>query len=264
MRLTSTHDPGKPPFETVLPGLQFRVASTIDEVIAAWHLVHQCYVRSGLIGGNAHALHTTPQAIRPDTTVIAGYDPEGNIATTLSVIPDGDDGAKPGLPLDEVYREELDTIRARDGAKLFEVGLLAGRRENLSRRFRALNQLMSLSIYLGLHGGLTDVLIGVHPHHEEFYERRWALQRVGVVKRYQTVNENLVVLMHVDLATMLASETKGGQWVAQHHPPAAAYFDLRFPLSPETIRGTGIDAFLASGRQGRATRPSVKSSRASA
>lgn len=223
-------------------GLDFRPARTIDEVLSAWRLVHDAYVRSGLIEPNPHGVHLTPRAIHPETIVGVGM-LEETVSATISGYVDVDAG--PGLPLDEVYPELLGRLR-EEGRVLMEVGLLADRRADLGRSLDATLALMKQAFFHGIHRGATDLVIGVHPHHVRFYERLFAFEVFGEESTCPMVNDAPVVGLRLDLAPKLMLEPlpRGLRYFVDC-PVEREEFAGRFVPTPEAIRGTPIEAFLA-------------------
>lgn len=174
-------------------GLQFSVAQSLEEVVEAWGLVYYSYLRSHLIKPNPSRIHTVPQAVLADQSVVICGKIEGLTVSTMSAYHDGEHR----LPLDSVYAEELDELRA-SGRRLVEIGLFADRREKLHRSLEALLELMRWATYFGVHGGATDAIIGVHPHHAAFYTRLLGFEAIGPTRSYSTVNGAPVTLLRLD------------------------------------------------------------------
>lgn len=220
-------------------GLSFQVASTLEQVTEAWELVYSSYLRIGLISPNAHHLHTHSHAISCDTAVICGYI-DRVLVSTLSSYIDGPDG----LPLDAVYHEELQELRA-DGRTLLELGLFADRREHLFRSIEALLELMRYNCYFGVTHECTDAVIGVHPHHVDFYTRLLGFDVVGEQKTYDMVNDHPVVLLRLDWpAKTSAARLPRGLKHMLANPLDRQVYDQRFALNVATIVDSRIDRFL--------------------
>src|SRR2546421_4112568 len=179
------------PAEEPRTGLHYHIASTIEDVLDAWRLVYLSYQRDELIDPNPFGIHTVPQAVGPNTAVaIARY---GNLAvSTLSAYADG----PAGLPLESVYHWEIEAIR-RSGRLPMEVGLLADRRDQVSRSVESLFELMRFAFYfavdLASEQGIVGV-VGVHPRHAPFYKRLFGFEQIGALKSYPSVRDRPVVL----------------------------------------------------------------------
>lgn len=221
-------------------GLNYFIASELDEVIEAWRVVYAAYEQDGLIDANPFFLHTTPQAVGPNTLVVTacmGPVPVG----TISAYADG----PAGLPLDTVYREQLDTLRA-SGRRLIEVGLFADRREHLNRAAEGLFELMRYVFFFAVHQGADEVVIGVHPRHAAFYERFLAGQKIGPIATYPIVRDRKVVLLRFNVAEVqqLSPRPKGLAYFFDNPVPAASY-ERRFRFDPATVDGSILDQFLS-------------------
>jgi hypothetical protein len=225
--------------EPVAKGLCFDVAESVARVEQAWELVYKSYLREGLIDPNAARIHCVPEAIGPNTAVVQGR--LGELAiSTLSAYLDG----PLGLPLDSVYPDELKALRDQ-GKVLMEYGLFADRREHLFRSTDSLLELMRFATYFGVHLGVTDAIVGVHPHHVKFYTRLLAFDVIGPERNYSLVKEHPVILLRMD-------------WHAKiklgHPPRALAHFmagpvtadayEGRVRFDQETLVGSRIDQFL--------------------
>lgn len=221
-------------------GLAFHLAGEIETVIEAWRLVYRAYLRAGLIGENPYGIHLVPRAVHPLTGVGVGC-LDGNVCATISAYLD----RSGGLPLDAVYPAELDRLR-EEGRTLVEVGLLADRRGDLSRSLDATLDLMKYGFFHGLHQGGTDLVIGVHPHHARFYQRIFAFEPFGAESTCPSVNHAPVVGLRLDLASTLMLEPlpKGLRYFVES-PLGMESFEGRLELTPDRVRGTVIEEFLA-------------------
>jgi hypothetical protein len=220
-------------------GLDFRLAVTLEEVIKAWQLVYRAYLRSELILPNRQEIHTNPGAVQEGTVVVVGT-LEEEICATISAYLDRSDG----LPLDAIYAAELGALRAR-GHRLVEVGLLADRRAKLSRSFEATLRLMKFAYFWGLLNGMTDIVIGVHPHHSGFYQRVFGFDLVGEESCCPWVNNAPVVPLQLALRMVedLGGAPRGLRFFMQE-PLDGSHFKGRFAPTPAAIEGTIIEARL--------------------
>jgi len=110
---------------------------------------------------------------------------------TASVIMDNTEG----LPMDELYREELDVFR-RQNKKIAEVGQFAVDKELINSKRQAGENINGLLVPLVLfrcvfkHGIDEDVdifCVTVNPKHEHFYEQL-GFKKIGLQKQYSSVN----------------------------------------------------------------------------
>jgi hypothetical protein len=227
--------PGRP-----RSGLNYSIARSLDEVVEAWQLVYDAYYRDNLIDANSFGLHTVPQAIGANTSIVLGC--LGPLpVSTVTAYTDG----PAGLPLDTVYHAELQATRAA-GRRIMEVGLFADRREHLNRAAEGLFELMRFVYYFALYLPVDDVLIGVHPRHVPFYTRFFGFDRAGGMRNYPTVKDRPAVLLRFDMHSIPGRQAlpKGLAYFVEN-PVSNAMFDRRFRFDEATIAGSPIARFLA-------------------
>lgn len=176
------------------PALEYKVADSPSEREAAFRLVYEAYLRSGLAEPNRYGLRVTPYHLLPTTTVFVAKS-HGDVVCTVTLVEDG----KLGLPLEVVYGREVAQLR-RTGAKLAEVCSLADRRSDLSRALPAFVELTRLVAHFGLyHGTVRQLLVAVHPRHARFYQRFMAFEPFGPLRDYPCVRNRPAVALMLDL-----------------------------------------------------------------
>ncbi|WP_223250834.1 N-acyl amino acid synthase FeeM domain-containing protein [Rhodanobacter denitrificans] len=214
-------------------------ATSLEQVESAWRLVYQRYSQMGLIDENSFGIHAAPAAVGHHAAVIWG--PEGpEVGYTMTLFRDN----PMGLALDSVYGRHLDELR-RKGGRLLEVGMLADRRQSASRGVGALFSMMRWAIHYGLHTDLTDIVIGVHPRHAQFYERCYGFGKFAPPTSYPLVRNNPVVPLRLRLREELAKdELPRGLADARDNPVPASAFSHRFAFEPEQLRDSAIEGFL--------------------
>lgn len=226
-------------------GLCFDIARSYDQVQEAWELVYGAYCRSGLIPANPHRIHTAPQALGDRSVVVVGSI-KPVIVSTLTAILDGPQG----VPLDRVYRKELDSLRDQ-GRLILEFGLFADRRRDLARTAEAIFELMRFVFFFGVHHEVTDYIMGVHPRHARFYCRTFGFKVIGEPKSYAAVNNRPVVLMYGDFLNRF-EEVRKVHAIYRHffkNPVDAQTFDQRYRFPAAEISGSRIDRFLHDGKR---------------
>lgn len=214
-------------------------ATTLEQVESAWGLVYDRYSDMGLIDENPYGVHAVPTAVGPHTSVIWG--PEGpEVGYTLTLVHDG----PRGIALDSVYRAQLDGLR-RGGRRLLEVGMLADRRRSVARSIGALFSMMRWAAYDVLHNDLTDIVIGVHPRHSQFYVRSYGFEEFAPATSYALVKDHPVVGLRLRLREGLAKDIlpRGLSDVRDHPIPASA-FARRFMFDPEQLHGSRLEGYL--------------------
>ena len=214
-------------------------ATSLEQVESAWRLVYERYTQIGLIDENPFGMHAVPSAVGQHACVIWGA--EGSkVGYTMTLFRDN----PMGLALDSVYAGHLDELR-RKGRRLLEVGMLADRRQCASRGIRALFGMMRWAIHYALHTGLTDIVIGVHPRHAQFYVRCYGFEQFAPPTSYPMVRNNPVVPLRLRLLEGLAKdELPRGLADARDNPLPGSKFSHRFAFEPEQLHGSLIAGLL--------------------
>lgn len=214
-------------------------ATSLEQVESAWGLVYERYSQMGLIDENPFGIHAVPTAVGPHACVIWG--PEGpDVGYTMTLFRDN----PMGLALDSVYGTDLDEMRSK-GRRLLEVGMLADRRRCASRGITALFSMMRWAVHFALHNDQTDIVIGVHPRHAQFYVRCYGFEEFAAPTTYPLVRNHPVVPLRLRLRERLAENVlPRGLADAQNNPVPASAFAHRFAFKPEQLRGSLIAGFL--------------------
>lgn len=160
---------------------RIRLANTQDRRESASILINKMYSWRGYENGST--LDADPNRI---TLLASGNDNEA--IGTLSVGLD----SPMGLFADEMYHEELDTLRSQ-GRRLCEYNRLAIDPKIKSKRIIA--SLFHIA-YLYPYGifGHTDGVIEVNPRHVKFYERMLGFTQIGPERTCPRVNAPAVLL----------------------------------------------------------------------
>ena len=231
-----------------------RVARTLEEVRLSWQLGYEVYLATGLIDANPYQMHTSMQMVQSGAVVLQRMY-NRRVEATLSAVADGVEG----LPLDAVYRRELDLLRL-NGRKLVEVGQFAhrwrghwadqdappaGDRGAVRMAQKALTELTGYAFAYGLSIGATDFVIGVHPRHSRFYQHAWGFMRVGEMHSYPSVNHRPVVLLCGDWrAAMHYQPIPFALHQLMHHPIDTGIYQQRYNFDSLELSGTDLDAYL--------------------
>ncbi len=104
---------------TMLRSVSYRVVETPEELKAATHLVYREYLTRGYVKPNPAELKLSIFHALPETPTFIARHPQLGIIGTIATIQD----SPLGLPMDEAYKPELDTLR-RQGCRLAEVSML--------------------------------------------------------------------------------------------------------------------------------------------
>lgn len=154
--------------------------------------------------------HILPQAAtlvgKLGTTVFA----------TLTAVADG----PAGLPLDNVFHDELEELREK-GYKLGELGLFADRRRSLTQSLSAIQELFRMAYWYQMSVGCEYGVIGVHPRHSAFYERLFGFETTGIIRDHPTVRgapAELLLLEAASLTKFAARSRFVRAWLDQKMP----------------------------------------------
>jgi hypothetical protein len=136
--------------------------------------------------------------MQPNVAVVIGRLPDGRAVTTGTCMGDG----ALGLPLDCVYRLELDGLR-RQGRTMCEIGLLADDRQSVGECCTVLFDALRYTFHFGLYLGVSDFICGMHPRRARLYRRLFGFEVFGSERSYSTVKDHPVILMRAQTEHLL-------------------------------------------------------------
>ena len=220
--------------------VNYRVASTLDEVFDAWNLVYRQYLKAEFILPNQVSVFTFPEYLSNNSAVVYGENNKGGVVCTASAVLD----SSQGLPLDGYYKKELDELRA-EGRKLIEIGLLAD-----ARGAANVNEIMDLISAISRFGGFTghhDYVIGVNPKRMNLFGKMFGVKLYGQAKDYDALKAAPVVLMHVKTNDLEVNIRRAITRIC--NVPKNLNFSQRFKFNPgDFIRpaeiGETIETFI--------------------
>ncbi len=163
----------------------------------AWSLVYQAYVQKGYMSPCPSRMRILPQDALPGTTTFVARERAGAgdaAAATLTIVPD----SPLGLPMDGLYRRELDALRAA-GRRPCEIAKLVVCVEEKAG-MEMLMHLFKLAYLAAWRlDGCTDFVITVNPRHEKYYRRLLLFEPIGETRSYESVNGAPAVPLRLDL-----------------------------------------------------------------
>ena len=179
------------------PDITFRLAADEHERERAHALVHDCYVRAGLMDPCPTGKRRTRYHDNPGTAVFVAVR-DGELIATASMYAD----TRHGLPSDLLVPEALDALRAQ-GRKLVEIGNLATHPDHRrGSQVIPMHLNKALFRYAQLRLGVDDFINAVHPRHLIAYEDLLLFERLSDdVIDYEYVNGNPAVVSRLDLRT---------------------------------------------------------------
>jgi len=177
-----------------IEGVTFKVADSLDDKEAAFQLVHEMYVRRGIISRSEGNSRLSVFHLLPTTTIfIAKRD--GQVIGTVSLIED----SPLGVPMEETHPQEILTLRLA-GWRFAEVGALA---VAAGHRGKGLS-LMLYNImfrWARQHRLVRNLALAVHPRIAGFFEVIFLAERLGPVRPYAKLNDALSVPLSIELLT---------------------------------------------------------------
>lgn len=164
-----------------------KIAETPDEYTRAFRLVYEEYLRSGYTRPHPSRMHYNVWSMLPHTSVFV-FKSYLDVLCTLTHIPDT---AMFGLPLDALYRPEVDALREK-GRVVAEVGSLA---TQYTRRWTNLMVYLAKAMFqYSVMSAIDDIVITVNPKHVNFYTQVFLFKPFGEVRHYGSVNAPAVAL----------------------------------------------------------------------
>ena len=181
--------------------LAIGLAADTDAFDAAFRLVHDQYTWRGYMASTSSGRRLSLHHVLPSTKVFVARQHD-RVIGTLTLVQD----SLFGLPLDELYREEVAGLRA-DQRRLSEVTALATAAESRRAGVTVLLHLMRAMVTYAMHvGGTHDLCITVNPRHVEFYRKCLRFAAIGPERSYDKVNGAPAVLLRLNLEIACAVE----------------------------------------------------------
>lgn len=206
--------------------LEFRMAGDTDAFDGAFRLVHDQYVWRGYMAPHQSGWRLSLHNALPSTKVFVAK-AGARLIGTLTLIQD----SPIGLPMEEIYQEELKGLRDQ-GRHMAEVSALAIdptlRASGVAILMRLVRMLV---LYAAEFGRLDDLCIAVNPRHVEFYRKFLHFRPFGQLKHYRKVNGAPAIALRLDLGLVRALI----EVVHSGHPCLDELYGFFF--GPENYRG---------------------------
>lgn len=172
-----------------------RRAVSSDDLEKAYRLVHDVFVDKHYIDRNPQGVRVRPFEALPEmATFIAEAD--GKVVAVMSVVMDSPEF---GLPSDEGFKDEIDSLR-RQGRLVCEYTNLAVLDEY--RNSNAFPDLTAAVCAQGLEWGCDDVFIAISPCHAAFFGDVLRFVPYGDERPYSAEKNDIVQGMREDLRTL--------------------------------------------------------------
>lgn len=175
-------------------------------------LVRKEYRKKGYASENATLAEKIDPFLQAKTsqTFLARDTTHDTPLATVSVIMD----SPLGLPLDELYRDEINPLRQKN-KQLAEISQLSLDSDAVERLFGkkmtkknfVILPLFKLVLYTCLTQNVDTLCIAINPKHEVFYDAL-GFQTIGDLKYYSSFNQAPAIAKVLDLKTIATLETK--------------------------------------------------------
>jgi len=165
-----------------------KIAETLDEYMQAFTVLHDVYLASGYLSApSTYGISFGQHHLLPKSCVFI-FKSYLTVLSTMSYIPDTQ---RFGLPMDDLYKNELDKLRD-SGRKVVELGSLATLPQ---RRMQNLIVFLAKAIFrYAMSTNADDLCIMVNPKHVRFYESIFLFEPFGEERHYDKVNAPAVAL----------------------------------------------------------------------
>lgn len=182
--------------------LTVQPAQSFEDLRSCFSLIYRGYLKRGYCQKNPVEMHYSYYSLLPRSRTFVLRKKE-NLLGTISLIVD----SPCGLPMDTLFKKEIDVIR-HNGGKVAEVSLLAlDQKEsnkkvfsltNFDKHLRLFRLFKIMYEYARFTAGVTDLIIGVHPKHTTLYNYL-QFKPFGPVKDYSGACDNPALPMHLNL-----------------------------------------------------------------
>jgi len=174
-----------------------KIADTLAERKAAFELVYEAYLISGLGEPNSWGVRVTPYHLLPTTEIFIALQ-RGEVVLTYTLVVDG----RLGVPMESVYGSEVEELRLA-GVHFGEASCLADRRDQLNGSL--LPVFLDVSRLVAQYcrrRSIHRVLAAMHPRHAKFYRRILGFEQFGEQKAYPSVGYRPAVAMNLNFARL--------------------------------------------------------------
>ncbi len=174
-----------------------KLAETYEEYKKAFELLHDSYVKKGLMENHKSGMRCNIHSFLPHNAVVIAINKGGEVIGTVSIIKDN----PIGLPAESIYEPEINLIRSKPGRELIEISALS-----ISPDFRqhshAILFLLNKFLYLFSRDYFQSntLVITIHPDAAIFYKSLFNFKTIGKVFSYEYVKGALATLMYMDFS----------------------------------------------------------------
>lgn len=160
------------------PALKF--AETNDELEQLFRLVYEVYRQKNLVSHNDNGMLYNIYSLLPSTTHVIAKSYQDVISNLTEIF----DNKYFGLPMDELYKEELDVLR-NEGRNVTELSALATPKEH--RWKNIFHYLVQVVYWYSFYTNVDDICISINPRHVRYYMYIFPFERFGPERYYERV-----------------------------------------------------------------------------
>ncbi len=174
--------------EIEMSSLDIKYASCTYDLEKIFSLVYESYLKRGLVPEEKdHGMLFSVYSLLPGTVHAVASDHQKAVSNLTGI----QSSEEFGLPMDALYRPELDILRDR-GRSIVEISSLATSCQFRNKKI-FLYQIQAIYWYC-LYHGVDDICIMVHPRHKKFYTKLFPFEAFGPERYYSKVNAPAVGL----------------------------------------------------------------------
>ena len=183
--------------------VSFRLVQTASEFKDAMRLVYREYLKRGYVHPHPSELKLSIYNAFTTTKTFVGIHPRRGIIATISLVQD----SPCGVPMDEIYKTELDGLRRRR-LRLAEVLMLSTDSRMFEQRaftlFNPKKLLLTLRLFKVLFDyvrtctDLDEIVACFNPRHQSLYDLLH-MQPLGRLKSYSSANGNPAIARHINV-----------------------------------------------------------------
>ena len=209
----------------------FKPADCVEDYFTALKLVQDVYIEEGYISAadSSRRYRILENHFFEETAVFVGKKNE-ELIFTVSLFPD----SPHGLPMDRIYKKELDYLR-NQGRKIGEVGCLATHPEFRDGSQNILMHGNKIMLKYAMdYLKLDDLVITVHPKHALVYKKVLLFDELGQgqIKPHPKVNNTPAVALRLNLQEVQAK----CRHCYQNNSPETNLHDFLFVKQSNTLQ----------------------------
>ncbi len=168
------------------PAIKF--AETREELVQSFSLVYQVYLQKKFITEpKSHRMLYSIYSLLPETVHIVAK----SYLTVISNLTVIFDTPEFGLPMDVIYRPEVDELRSQ-GKNVVELSSLATPREHCWKNM--FHYLVQVMYWYTVYKDIDFVCIAVNPRHVRYYKNLFPFEYMGPTRHYPRVEAPAVAL----------------------------------------------------------------------